>query len=149
MCGEARVLDAEAARLDEAHLDAIEDRVDAELAGRPPPGIRSRSWTDSLPPISFLRERLWGQRVLALYRDGRQTEALQACVAIRRRLARPLGGRSRSGAPLLPETAVLEQRPDLDSASATEPGQPWLPQRSCADHMPTVHYAKAKDGCPR
>ena len=41
---------------------------------------------------------------------------------------------------------MLEQRPDLDSASATEPGQPWLPQRSRADHMPTVHYAKAKDG---
>ncbi len=136
-------LDAEAARLDEAHLDAIEDRIDAELAcGRHRELLPE---LDGLVAVHPLRERLWGQRVLALYRDGRQTEALQACAAIRRRLADDWGVDPGPALRAL-ETAVLEQRPDLDSAAATEPGQPWLPQRSSVDHMPTVHYAKAKDG---
>ena len=136
-------LDVEAARLDEAHLDALEDRIDAELAcGRHREVLPE---LDGLVAVTPLRERLWAQRVLALYRDGRQTEALQACASIRRRLADEWGvepGPALRGL----ETAVLEQRPELDCAAVADAPHPRGTLHSSDVVMPTVHYAKAKDG---
>jgi YVTN family beta-propeller protein len=85
----ARFAEAESARLAELGLAALEERLDADLAlGRHlevTPELRKL--VDSHP----LRERLWAQLILALYRSGRQADALTAYDQIRRRLATELG----------------------------------------------------------
>jgi DNA-binding SARP family transcriptional activator len=69
-------LQAEIVRLEELQLLALEDRIDADLElGR---------HHDLVPELQALverhgvRERLWSQLMLALYRSGRQAEALAA-----------------------------------------------------------------------
>ena len=67
---------AEAARLAELRLGAIEERVEADLALG-----RHRELLAELEGLTRehpLRERLWGQLLLCLYRCGRQAEALVA-----------------------------------------------------------------------
>jgi DNA-binding SARP family transcriptional activator/tetratricopeptide (TPR) repeat protein len=82
-------LAGEARRLEEARLAAAEDCVDAEL---------DRGAADEvIPELTALvaehplRERLRGQLMLALYRVGRQAEALEVWHDARRRLRDDLG----------------------------------------------------------
>ena len=71
----AGFFDAERARLDELILVAIETRAEADLVlGRHGELAGLEAWCREHP----LRERLWELRILALYRAGRQAEALQA-----------------------------------------------------------------------
>ena len=67
---------AEAARLDSLQLDALEEHFEAALAlgehAHLVPAIRV-----ALEKSPF-RERLWGHLMLALYRGGRQADALEA-----------------------------------------------------------------------
>jgi ABC-type transport system substrate-binding protein/DNA-binding SARP family transcriptional activator/streptogramin lyase len=76
-------------RLEDLRLGALEDRIEADLAlGR---------HEDVLPELEALvashplRERLQGQLLVALYRCGRQADALEAYRAARRRLVDELG----------------------------------------------------------
>jgi YVTN family beta-propeller protein len=71
-------------RLDEVRLRAIESRIDADLAlGRHASMIAElNSLAESYP----LREHLQAQRILALYRAGRQADALDAYRSVRGRL---------------------------------------------------------------
>jgi len=70
----APTLLAEAARLEEARLTALEERVEAYLAcGRHGLLVAELGHLTGAHP---LRERLWGQRIVALYRSGRQADAL-------------------------------------------------------------------------
>jgi len=66
---------AQRARLEDARLDAIELRIDALLAsGRHAETVgEAEALTERHP----LRERFWWQRMLALYRSGRQADALR------------------------------------------------------------------------
>ena len=80
---------AEVTRLQELRLAAIESRVDAELAlGR---------HAQLIPELEALvqrhpsRERMQGQLMLALYRSGRQADALEAYRRARRSLHDELG----------------------------------------------------------
>ena len=67
---------AEAARLEEARLAALEARIDADLdAGR---HAALTGELDALAAAHPHRERLQAQRMLALYRAGRQADALAA-----------------------------------------------------------------------
>jgi YVTN family beta-propeller protein len=79
----------EIARLEELRLTAVEARVDAQLAlGRHAPAIPE---LEALVQQHPLRERLCGQLMLALYRSGRQAEALEAYRRTRSRLDEQLG----------------------------------------------------------
>src|ERR1700723_3214736 len=85
----AGFFDAERAHLDELTLVATESRAEAdlglgrygELAGE----------LEALCRKYPLRERLWELLILALYRSGRQAEALRAYTEIRDRLTGELG----------------------------------------------------------
>ena len=101
---------SEAARLEEARLAATEARIDADLAcGRHAELVAE---LEALTRGHPLRERLWGQRMVALYRAGRQVEALRAFQDVRRLLAEEVGlepGRELAAL----EAAVLRQAPQL------------------------------------
>src|SRR5205809_5801447 len=80
---------AEVRRLEELRLVAAEDWVDAELeAGRQAELVPE---LEALVARHPLRERLRGQLMLALYRSGRQADALSAYQDIRRLLSDELG----------------------------------------------------------
>jgi predicted ATPase/DNA-binding SARP family transcriptional activator len=82
-------LASEALRLDELRIAALEDRIEADLA--------LARHTELVPELRVLvqeqplRERLWRQLVLALYRSGRQADALAAYREARTLLDRELG----------------------------------------------------------
>ncbi len=81
--------DAEARRLESLHVDALEEHFEVALAlgehRELVPELRS-----ALADNPF-RERLWGQLMLALYRSGRQADALEAFQEARRALSDELG----------------------------------------------------------
>jgi predicted ATPase/DNA-binding SARP family transcriptional activator len=80
---------AEIARLEELRLAALESRLDAELAcGRAAELVGE---LESLVQEHPLRERFRGQLMLALYRAGRQADALEAYAAGRSALVDELG----------------------------------------------------------
>jgi YVTN family beta-propeller protein len=82
-------IQAEAARLEDLRVATLEDRLDADLAAG-----RSAELVDELQrlvSIHPLRERLWGQLMLSLYRSGRQASALDAYRRARRTLISELG----------------------------------------------------------
>ena len=80
---------AEARRLDEARVAAVEARVEADLAlGRHAALVAE---LEGLAGEHPLREGLHAHLMLALYRCGRQAEALAACDRLRRHLRDDLG----------------------------------------------------------
>ncbi|MDQ4134153.1 MAG: AAA family ATPase [Actinomycetota bacterium] len=110
----------EAARLNELRVAALEEQAEAELAlGRHDQLVpRLRALVDQHP----LRERLWGQLLVALYRCGRQAEALRAYQTARRTLAEDLGIEPGPTLRRL-EGDILAQSPSLD----------WRPPAPAAD----------------
>jgi DNA-binding SARP family transcriptional activator/class 3 adenylate cyclase len=112
----------EAARLEELHSSVLEDRIDADLeAGRHSELVGE---LESLVSKYPLRERLRGHLMLALYRCGRQAEALQAYQEARRVLVEELGIEPSARLQEL-ERAILRQ----EDALAPAPAVPAL-----ADH---------------
>src|SRR5207249_4092249 len=79
----------EAARLEERRLLAVEDQIEAELAAGAGAELVPR--LERLAAEHPLRERLVAQLMLALYRAGRQGEALAALQETRKRFAAELG----------------------------------------------------------
>jgi WD40 repeat protein/DNA-binding SARP family transcriptional activator len=83
------VLAAEAHRLEELRLEALEGRIAADLdAGRHGELIPELTALTREQP---LRERLWGQLMVGLYRSGRQADASAAYHRAREVLAEELG----------------------------------------------------------
>ena len=79
----------EAARLEELRLAAVEARIDADLALGRHDALTAE--LEQLVAEHPLRERLHGQLMLALYRCGRQADALAAYRRVRDLLAGELG----------------------------------------------------------
>ena len=100
---------AEIARLEELRLAAVEARVDADLAT-----AATASWSassSSSSPRSRCASAPYGQLMLALYRSGRQAEALEAYRAGARRAGRASSGSSRAPELRELERAILAQDP--------------------------------------
>ncbi|MGI8559474.1 MAG: ABC transporter substrate-binding protein [Solirubrobacteraceae bacterium] len=86
---ELALASAEAQRLEELRLSALESRIEAELATGS--GAELVGELEQLVSEHPLRERLLSGLMLGLYRAGRQTEALDAFRAARRRLVDEFG----------------------------------------------------------
>ena len=86
---EVAALEPERARLEALRLTALEDRIEADLALGGHGGLVSE--LEALLADHPYRERLWGQLMLALYRSGRQADALQAFHRARQVLDEELG----------------------------------------------------------
>ena len=100
----------EASRLEELHLEALELRVDARLEL----GLHRELVAELTPLVAAhpLRERFRSQLMLALYRSGRQADALEEFRRARRRLVEELG--IEPGAELQQlQAAILRQDPVL------------------------------------
>jgi DNA-binding SARP family transcriptional activator/class 3 adenylate cyclase len=98
-------------RLEELRLEALEERIEADLAlGR---HTALAGELEALVAAHPLRERLRGQLILGLYRCGRQAEALATYREARRMLVEELGiepGRQLQEL----EQSILRQDPALD-----------------------------------
>lgn len=118
---------AEAARLEELRLVAQEGRFQAQLD--------LGAHVDTIPHLEAavaanpLRERLIGMWMLALYRAGRQADALAAYQAARNTLIDELGidpspGLRRLEADILSQAASLDWDPPKVQPAATAPAKP-------------------------
>ncbi len=117
--GALRFAEAEATRLEEVRLRVVEDRIEASLGL----GEARRLVADleRLVRAHPLRERLWGQLMVALHRSGRQAEALATFG--RARTALVDGAGVEPGAELRAiERSLLE-----GGASPARPGEGPLP----------------------
>jgi DNA-binding SARP family transcriptional activator/tetratricopeptide (TPR) repeat protein len=111
---------AERNRLEELRVAALEDRLAADLDLGGHAAVVAE--LEGLAGRYRFRERLAGLLMLALYRSGRQGEALQAFQAARRALADELGIDPGRWLRQL-ETGILRQDPGLDwTPPPQEPG---------------------------
>jgi DNA-binding SARP family transcriptional activator len=111
----------EAGRLEEERLAALEERIDADLtlgAGRDIV-VELEALIEEHP----LRERFRRQLMLALYRGGRQAEALEAYQDARRVLMDELGLEPSEELRTL-QQAILQQEPSLAPPEAAARGRP-------------------------
>jgi WD40 repeat protein/DNA-binding SARP family transcriptional activator/energy-coupling factor transporter ATP-binding protein EcfA2 len=135
---------SETARLREGRLAAIELRVEADLATGSHADLVGE--LQSLVAEHPLRERLAGQLMLALYRCGRQTEALEVYRAARRVLISEIGVEPghelrrlqdailRQDESLEPEPTLADLPRELDAAASPpllgrDPELDWLVDR--------------------
>jgi WD40 repeat protein/DNA-binding SARP family transcriptional activator len=118
----------EGERLEELRRAATEDRIDARLANGDPGSLVAD--LEGMVREEPLRERRWGQLMLALYRTGRQAEALQAFTRARAVLVDELG---------------IEPGPDLQRLQAS-----ILTHDAALDRERPTHPdpARAIDVCP-
>jgi predicted ATPase/DNA-binding SARP family transcriptional activator len=127
---------AEIARLEELRAAALEYQIDARLAlGEHDLAVPALRQLIAEHP---LRERLRAQLALALYRSGRQAEALRELDATRRLLVEELGVEPGRELQQL-HRAVLEQAPELDwspPAIARVRGSAGPPRTAAAEPAP-------------
>jgi peptide/nickel transport system substrate-binding protein len=108
----------EIARLEERHSAALEQRIDADLAlGRHAELVAE---LEGLVAEHPLRERLRSQHMIALYRCGRQADALEAYGEARRALLDELGVEPGPALRDL-QAAILRQDPELAPAPTAWP----------------------------
>jgi YVTN family beta-propeller protein len=142
---------AAVAQLEQLRLGAVEERIDADLAlGRHAALVTE---LDALVTEHPYRERLRVQLMLALYRSGRQAEALHAYQAGRRALSDDLGLQPSQELREL-EAAILRQDEALlvrghangsaaYSAGAAAVEAPSLPESSDLLYVPRTHRTAA------
>src|SRR5215470_10594209 len=113
---------AEIARLEELQLACLEERNEAQLALGSAGALTAE--LGRMVAGHPLRERLRGQLMLALYRSGRQAEALDAYREFRSTLREELGLEPASALRQL-EAAILRHDPVLAPGAATS-GKPQV-----------------------
>ena len=129
---------SESARLEEARLAALDERIEADLAlGRHRDLVGELEWLVAHHPY---RERLRAQQLLALYRCGRQTDALRAYREARRVLTEEVG--IEPSPPLRElERRILAQDEEL-AAGGTSPRSS---SHDGGPRRPPVRYARSGD----
>ncbi len=132
----------EITRLEELRWDALELRIDCDLAlGRGDLVAELQALVAAEP----LRERLREQLMLALYRQGRQADALAEYRAARLTLMELLGVEPNPDLRAL-EAAILRQDPELSlSLRATAPAQRKLATILFADLADSTSLAMSLD----
>ena len=135
----------EAGRLEELRLAALEARAEALLeCGKFGDAIAE---LETLTAAHPLRERLWSLRMLALYRAGRQADALRAYRDLRAILA---GELAIEPGPALRDlhTGILRQDPALDRPALGDQdvGHRWRSQSARPLPAPQTRYALTDDG---
>jgi serine/threonine protein kinase/Tol biopolymer transport system component len=128
-------LRGEIARLEELRLSATEHRIAAEIATGGHSTVVSE--LEALTARYPLRERMWANLMLALYRSGRQAEALSTFERARQVLADELG------ADPSPELQRLHQRILDHDLADPEPAEPRPPpvRSSRVDLQPGTEVA--------
>ena len=111
----------EADRLESLRVMALEDRIEADLALGAHTAVVGE--LEALVKEHGLRERLVGLLMVALYRSGRQAEALRAYTAARTYLGEELGLEPGPELRRL-ESCILAQEPQLDWTPPPEEGPP-------------------------
>ncbi len=99
-------------RLEELRLHVVEERIEAELACGRHDALAGE--LEALCAMHPLRERLWGQRMVALYRAGRQADALRVHQGLRDTLRDELGIDPSPKLVQL-EQRILQQDPSLEA----------------------------------
>jgi DNA-binding SARP family transcriptional activator/pimeloyl-ACP methyl ester carboxylesterase len=127
---------AELRRLEDLHLAALETRIEADLALGRHAGVIGE--LETLVAAHPLRERLRASQMLALYRSGRQSEALAAYRDARETLVEELG---LEPSPLLRdlERRILEHDEAIDTPPPAEPRRTGAP--ATPGMAPPVRYA--------
>ena len=132
---------SEIERLEELRLGAVEERIEAELAvGR---HTAACAELETLVEEHPLRERLRGQLMLALYRSGRQADALEIYRAGRSLLVDELGLEPSPELQEL-ERAILTHDPELQLARAIPAHDHALyHEQAILTHGPAPHLERA------
>ena len=120
---------AAAGELDERRLFAVEQRLEARLACGEGPELVAE--LDRLAREHPFRERLIAQQAVALYRAGRQSDALAVIQGARRRLNQELGLELGPGLRDL-ERRILQHDPTLRTSAGPAAGLPRPSRRSLA-----------------
>jgi DNA-binding SARP family transcriptional activator/pimeloyl-ACP methyl ester carboxylesterase len=134
---------AEASRLEEERLAALESRAEALLACGQHRELIAE--LETLTATHPLRERLWFQRMLALYRAGRQADALRAYRDLRSILVAELAIEPSADLRDL-HARILRQDPALDGPAAGLARTGPRVARTEADWVPQTRYALTEDG---
>jgi predicted ATPase len=135
---------AEIARLDELRLGAQEERLELLLeAGR---HAEATADLESLVVEHPLRERLHRLLMLALYRGGRQADALAVHQALRHRLADELGIDPSPDLQALAEAILRQQVPGSATPQAAVPPAGERPPRAPAGEPPPRAVAPPTGG---
>src|SRR5262245_6119756 len=135
----------EIGRLEEERLAAVEDRIDADLAL----GFHAEvtAELEGLVEHHPLRERLWAQLMLALYRSGRQADAVATYRRAHRAFADELGIEPGSHLrdlqrAMLAQTPALDQ-PDYQLAPTIERAAPMLARAPAERVRSLLDYGNA------
>jgi DNA-binding SARP family transcriptional activator/tetratricopeptide (TPR) repeat protein len=133
------------ASLEEEHTRAVEQRIDRELAAGEHGALVGE--LTALVEKHPLRERLWGQLMLALARSGRQAEALAAHRRLRAVLADDLGV---DPGPEVQRIHAAILRGEDEAIGAPEvPGDAPVPRQLVADCVGFVGRAAMVDELTR
>jgi DNA-binding SARP family transcriptional activator len=130
-----RFAQSAARRLEEMRATAVEERIEADLAvGRHSELVGELQELVAQHP---LRERLRGQLMLALYRCGRQAEALELFRTTRRLLVEELGIEPSPSLQAL-ERAILAHGPELEVGALAREQEPEPPNRAILVVSPEI-----------
>ncbi|WP_433058025.1 BTAD domain-containing putative transcriptional regulator [Dactylosporangium sp. CS-033363] len=155
--GDSPLAQAERARLQELRFAAVERRGAAWLTGGKLPEVIFT--TEAALAEAPYREALWVQLILALYRSGRQADALRAYARARTLLADDLGiepgaDLRRLEADILRRSPTLTAPPAAAPTTTARPDPPHPTRPRDTDNTPderanTPHPTRPRDGGER